>query len=57
MEYLVFWVAWNGIRPVNKKVEVIVNMTPPKKSKTGTRVHRLSELLHGYLGQTVTFTT
>ena len=30
MEYLVFWVTWNGIHPVNKKVEAMVNMTPPK---------------------------
>ena len=29
MEYLGFWVTRNGIRPVNKKVEAIVNMTPP----------------------------
>ena len=29
MEYLGFWVTRNGIRPV-KKVEAIVNMTPPK---------------------------
>ena len=30
MEYLGLWVMQNGIRPVNKKVEAIVNMTPPK---------------------------
>ena len=30
MEYLGFWVTRNGIFPVNKKVEDIVNMTPPK---------------------------
>ena len=29
MEYLGFRVTRNGIRPVNKKVEAIVNMTPP----------------------------
>ena len=30
MEYLGFWVTRNGIHPVNKKVDAIVNMTPPK---------------------------
>ena len=30
MEYLGLWVTRNEIRPVNKKVEAIVNMTPPK---------------------------
>ena len=33
MVYLYFWVTWTGIRPVNKKVESIVNMTPPKNQK------------------------
>ena len=28
-----FWVTRNGIRPVNKKIEAIVNMTPPKTIK------------------------
>ena len=28
MEYIGFWLTWNGIRIMNKKVEVIVNMTP-----------------------------
>ena len=31
MEYIGFWVTRNRIRPINKKVEVTVNMTPPKK--------------------------
>ena len=30
MEYLDFWVTRNGIRSLNKKVESIVNTTPPK---------------------------
>ena len=30
MEYLGFWVTRNGICPVNKKVESMVNMIPPK---------------------------
>ena len=29
MEYLSFLVTQNGIRPENKKVEPILNMTPP----------------------------
>ena len=33
MEYLGFWVTRTGIRPINKKVEAIVNMTPPKNTK------------------------
>ena len=33
MECLGFWVTWNGIQPINKKVEAIVNMTPPKNTK------------------------
>ena len=33
MECMVLWVTRNGIRPVNKKVEAIVNMTPPKNVK------------------------
>ena len=30
MEYLGFWVTQNGIRPINKKVEAIFNIMPPK---------------------------
>ena len=33
MEYLGFWVTQTGIKPINKKVESIVNMTPPKNKK------------------------
>ena len=33
MKYLGFWVTWTGIRPVNEKVESIVNMTPPINQK------------------------
>ena len=33
MEYLGLWVTRNGIHPVHKKVEYIVNMTPPKTIK------------------------
>ena len=33
MEYLGFWVTQKGIRPINKKIEAIVNMTPPKNEK------------------------
>ena len=31
--YLGFWVTRTGIRPMNKKVESIVNMKPPKNTK------------------------
>ena len=57
MEYLGFRVTWNGIQPINKKVEAIINMMPPKTPKTGACVHRISEVLHGCVGQTVIFTT
>ena len=33
MVYLGFWVTRIGIRPINKKVEAIINMTPPKDQK------------------------
>ena len=33
MEYLGFLVTRNGIRPINKKVEAITNMTPPTNTK------------------------
>ena len=33
MEYLVFLVTRTGNRPINKKLEAIVNMKPPKKTK------------------------
>ena len=33
MKYLGFWVTWNGIYLVNKKVEAIVNMMQPNNIK------------------------
>ena len=33
MEYLGFWVTWTGIRPINNKVESIVNIIPLKNTK------------------------
>ena len=33
MEYLGFWVTRTGIYPMNKKVQAIVNMKPPKNTK------------------------
>ena len=30
MEYLGFWVNQSGIQPIYKKLEAIINMTPPK---------------------------
>ena len=42
MEYLGFWVTRTGIRPVNnKKIEAIVNMTPPINKKQVTSFMRL----------------
>ena len=41
MEYLGFWVTRTRIRPINKKVEAIVNMKPPEK-KNDAFVHRHS---------------
>ena len=33
MEFLGFLVIWNGIRPRIKKVEALVNITPPNNKK------------------------
>ena len=33
MEYIGYLVTWYRIRPINKKVEAIVNMTPPNTTK------------------------
>ena len=33
MEYIGFWVTWDRIRPINKKVESIINMLPPTNRK------------------------
>ena len=33
MEYLSFWLTQTGIRPLNKKLEAIVNITPPINQK------------------------
>ena len=30
IEYMGLWVTRIGIRPINRKIEVIVNMIPPK---------------------------
>ena len=32
MKYIGFWVTWNEIGLINKKIEVIVNIMPPKKT-------------------------
>ena len=45
IEYLEFWVTITGIRPINKKVESIVNMTPPKNTR---EVHAFLGLLNYY---------
>ena len=33
MEYLGFWVTRYGIKPINRKIEVITNMKPPTSRK------------------------
>ena len=33
MEFLGFWVTRNGIQPISKKLEAIVNMMPPKNQR------------------------
>ena len=45
IEYLEFWVTITGIRPINKKVESIVNMTLPKNTR---EVHAFLGLLNYY---------
>ena len=45
MEYLGFWVTSTGIRPINKKVEAIVNMRPPKNTR---EVHVFVVLVNYY---------
>ena len=46
MEYLGFRVTWNGIQPINKKVEAIINMMPPKTPK---QVHAFIGLVKYYM--------
>ena len=33
MEYLCFWLIRTGVRPINKKVEAIVKITPPENQE------------------------
>ena len=33
MEYLGFWVTWDGIQSINKNVDTIVKMMPPKNRR------------------------
>ena len=46
MKYLGFWVTLTGIQPINKKVEDIVNMTPPKNTK---EVHAFIGIINYYM--------
>ena len=42
MEYMDFCVTRTGIRPVNKELEAIVNMTPTRNKRIGEFIHRIS---------------
>ena len=33
MEYPCFWVAYDGVKPVNRKIEAITNMAPTTSLK------------------------
>ena len=33
MEYLGFWVTGGGVKPINRKIEVITNMAPLNSQK------------------------
>ena len=33
MEHFGFWVALNGVKPINRKIETITNMVPPTSQK------------------------
>ena len=46
MEHLGIWVNQTGIRPINKKLEDIVNMTPPKNRK---EVHEFIGMVNYYI--------
>ena len=45
MEYLGLWVTQNEIQTINKKVEAMVNMTPPK---TTEQLHKTIGLVKYY---------
>ena len=47
MKYLGFWVTQNGIQPINKKVEAIINMMPPTSEK---QVREFIVLVNHYRG-------
>ena len=33
MDYLGFWITYDGVKPINKKIEAITNMKPPTSQK------------------------
>ena len=57
MEYLGFWVTWNGIRPINKNVEDIVIIMQPTTKLQLSKFSGLVNYYGVYGVQTVTFTT
>ena len=39
MEYLVFWVTDDGVKPINIRIEAITNIKPPTSQKSPTTVY------------------
>ena len=54
MEYLGFWVTRNGIKPINKKMETIINMNPPTYKKISANIYRCSKLILKYVAKEFT---
>ena len=46
MEYLGFWVTHNGIKPINRKIEDIINMAPPNYRKEVRRFIGVINIYH-----------
>ena len=55
MEYLGFWVSRDGVKPMNKKIEVIKKYEATYFPKRSMTVYRCSELLPRYVVKTLTY--
>ena len=55
MEYLVFWVARNGIKPINKKTKIHNKYGAACLPKRSTTVYRFNKLLPLYVAKAVTY--